>query len=130
MFDSGVFNYVNVLDKAADSSWDRHDAIINNIANAQTPDYKRTDISFEAELKRALGSSGSASIGDRVGDVDLSRIEGEAYTDSENFSYRLDGNNVDIDTENVMMAANKMKYDALIQCISGEFSGLQSVMKG
>ena len=44
MFQSSVFNYVNVLDKAADASWLRNEAISNNIANATTPNYKRQDV--------------------------------------------------------------------------------------
>ena len=44
MFQSNVFNYVNVLDKAADASWLRNDAIGNNLANVDTPGYKRQDV--------------------------------------------------------------------------------------
>lgn len=130
MFNSGVYDYINVLDKAADASWNRNDAISNNIANNDTPGYKRQDVSFEHELERALGSSGYKSLGKKVGAVELQRIDGRPYTDHEEYSYRLDGNNVDIDTENVMLASNSIKYNALIQSINGEFRSLQSVMKG
>ena len=47
MFQSKVFDYVNVLDKAADASWLRNDAIGNNLANVDTPGYKRQDVAFE-----------------------------------------------------------------------------------
>ena len=53
MFDSGAFNYINVLDKAADASWIRNEAIANNIANVDTPGYKRKDISFNTFLLRS-----------------------------------------------------------------------------
>jgi len=130
MFDSGVFNYVNVLDKAADASWKRSEAISNNLANISTTNYKRQDVSFEDELARALRGSEFESIGKRVGDVDISKLEGKTYTDRANTSYRLDGNNVDPELENVMLATNQIKYDALIQSINGEFQSLQSAMKG
>ena len=55
MFQSSVFDYVNVLDKAADASWLRNDAIGNNLANVDTPGYKRQDVAFEDVLKRELG---------------------------------------------------------------------------
>ena len=41
MFNSSAFDYINVLDKAADAAWLRNDAISNNIANVDTPGYKR-----------------------------------------------------------------------------------------
>ena len=51
------------------------------------------------------------------------------YTDAANFSYRLDGNNVDIDTEGVELAANQIKYNGLISSINQEFTNLKLVMK-
>lgn len=37
MVSTGAFNYINVLEKAADASWIRNAAISNNIANVDTP---------------------------------------------------------------------------------------------
>ena len=61
MINTSVFDYVNVLDKAADASWTRNKAISNNLANAATPNYKRQDVTFEAELRRSaiVGNPGS-----------------------------------------------------------------------
>lgn len=50
MFQSNVFDYVNLLDKAADASWLRNEVIGNNISNATTPGYKRQDVAFESLL--------------------------------------------------------------------------------
>ena len=44
MFNSNVFNYVNVLQKAADAAWLRNDVLSNNISNVSTPGYKRQDV--------------------------------------------------------------------------------------
>ena len=57
MINSSVFDYINVLDKASDASWTRNEIIANNIANVDTPGYKRQDLNFEDELERALGHS-------------------------------------------------------------------------
>ncbi len=46
MINSNVFDYINVLDKAADASWTRNEIISNNIANVDTPGYKRQDLNF------------------------------------------------------------------------------------
>ncbi len=129
MINSDIYNYVNVLDQAADAAWLRNEAISNNIANVNTPDYKRQDVSFEEELKHALKANKYVSLDQKVGDINLKHIEGRVYTDSANYSYRLDGNNVDIDNENVELASNQIKYNAMIQSISGKFTDLQRVMK-
>ena len=132
MIRSDVYNYINVLDKAADASWLRNEAISNNIANVDTPNYKRQDVSFEAELQHALGASKFRSLDDKVADLNgerLSHIEPRTYIDHAGFSYRLDGNNVDIDTENVELASNQIKYNALVQSSDQEFKNLKSVIK-
>lgn len=129
MFDLGVYDYVNVLDAAADAAWLRNEAIANNIANNDTPNYKRQDVAFESELKKALKRSNGDSTDEIVSNMNLSRVTPRTYTDYANYSYRMDGNNVDIEQENVTMAENTIKYEALINSISTEFKNLQSVMK-
>ncbi len=128
MSTTNMFSYVNVLDKAADASWLRNQAISNNIANVDTPGYKRQDVAFEAELTRMLNKVEYDSMDARVYNMQLSKIEPRVYTDAYDFSYRLDGNNVDIDTENVYMAQNQVTYNGLITCMQNEFSNLRMAM--
>ena len=129
MLNSNVFDYVNVLGKAADASWLRNDILANNLANVDTPGYKRKDIDFESQLRRALGSSRYESVDSKVSHVTSTELEGRVYTDAANFSYRLDGNNEDIDTENVELASNQIKYNGLMSGINQEFANLKMVMK-
>ena len=129
MINSDIYNYVDVLDKAADAAWVRNEAISNNIANVNTPGYKRQDVSFEEELKHALKANKFVPLDQKVDNLDLDRIEPKVYTDSANFSYRLDGNNVDIDSENVELASNQIKYNAMVQSIDGTFTNLRTVMQ-
>ncbi len=128
MINSNVFDYVNVLQKAADASWERNEVLANNIANVNTPGYKRKDIDFEAQLRRALGSSRYESVDSKVSHLKSSEITPRVYTDASNFSYRIDGNNVDIDTEGVELASNQIKYQGLTMSINQEFANLKSVM--
>lgn len=129
MIQTNVFDYIRVLDKAADASWLRNEAISNNIANVDTPGYKRQDVAFESVLKQALGMSRYETMDAKVANLKLHRLNGRPYTDYANFSYRIDGNNVDIDNENVMLAENQLRYQGLITAIGQEFSNLQAVMK-
>lgn len=129
MINSNVFDYVNVMGKAADAAWQRNEIIANNIANVDTPNYKRQDINFEAQLRRALGESRYETVDAKVAHITSTELEPRVYTDSANFSYRIDGNNVDIDTENVELASNQIKYNGLVTSINHEFSNLKMVMK-
>ena len=129
MIQTNAFDYINVLDRAADAAWQRNEAISNNIANVDTPGYKRQDVAFESVLQQALGNNRYESMDDKVANVDLSRLRGRAYLDYANYSYRLDRNNVDIENENVMLAENQLKYQGLISSINQEFTNLKTVMK-
>lgn len=129
MIQTNAFDYINVLYRAADAAWQRNEAISNNIANVDTPGYKRQDVAFESVLQQALGNNRYESMDDKVANVDLSRLRGRAYLDYANYSYRLDGNNVDIENENVMLAENQLKYQGLISSINQEFTNLKTVMK-
>ena len=126
---TNVFDYINVLDKAMDASWIRNDAISNNIANADTPGYKRQDVNFETQLAKALHSSRYTSMDAKVADLKLKRLEPIPYRDYSGLSYRIDGNNVDPDTEAVYLAKNQVVYQGLELSANQEFKNLQAVMK-
>ena len=129
MLNSNVFDYVKVLDKAADASWLRNEAIANNIANVDTPGYKRRDVNFEDVLDREMRDARYVSVDQKVNRLMTSRLEVGTYEDHGDFSYRMDGNNVDIDTENTELASNQLKYNALIQSVNQEFARLNAVIK-
>lgn len=128
MINSQVYNFVNVLDKAADASWIRNEVISNNISNATTPNYKRKDVEFESYLLAQLEGANSSTLGTTVAGIDLDSLEATSYTEYSQLSYRLDGNNVDIDTENVELASNQIKYQALVGSVSHEFTMIKTAM--
>ena len=129
MINSNVFDYVNVLNKAADAAWTRNDVLANNIANMDTPGYKRKDVDFESQLKQAMRNTRFKSVDARVSAINDTELETRVYTDASGFSYRLDGNNVDIDTETARLAENQIKYNGLVQSMNEEFTNLKMVMK-
>ena len=127
MINSNIYDYVNVLDKAADASWMRQEAISNNIANVNTPGYKRQDVAFEDSLQEAISNSRYRSTDEKVANLSKADLRIRSYTDSSGFSYRLDGNNVDIDTENAALARNQLKYNALGDSINHEVFMIKAV---
>lgn len=131
MFTTNVFDYTNILDKAADASWMRENVITNNIANIDTPGYKRQDVDFESVLQKALGKTKYSSLDKKVRELnqDLGKLTTTSYTDAANYSYRLDRNNVDENTENAELASESPRYQLLTTAITNNFSRMQTVLK-
>lgn len=126
---SNVFDYINVMGTTLDATAKREALISNNIANVNTPNYKRKDIRFETELKNAFVRAEGDNVDFRVKDIDLEALEPETYTDYSELSYRYDGNNVDINTENALAAENQIKYNGLMDLVNKNFAQIQSVLK-
>lgn len=133
MFGSGAFDYINVLNKAADVKVYRNEVISNNIANVDTPNYKRKDVLFEENLQRALenasdGMGSAATLKQKVANIDLNQAKEVTYICHNGLSYRQDGNNVDMATEQTELAANQIQYQALVDSMTQEFSRIRSVL--
>lgn len=128
MIGSGIYDYINVLDKAADASYMRNEVLANNIANVDTPGFKRSDVDFQSVLAAELGRTKYTPLDRKIKKVDLEQLMVSPYKDHANFSYRLDRNNVDIDIENVELAANQITYQGLIQSIGEEFNRMKTAM--
>ena len=112
--------------RALDASSLRQELIANNLANVNTPGFKRQDVAFEAKLSHALSERrlrGSAA----VNPVDS--VRPEIITQSST-SQRVDGNNVDMESENVNSAINTLRYEALSQMVGGYFGGLKAAISG
>ena len=109
----GAFGYVNVLKTAADASW------------------LRQDVEFSTYLNSAIeqAASPASTLTQKVNNIDLDNITTRTYTDNATLSYRLDGNNVDLSTENAELASEQLNYTALIDSINNEFSRMKAVIK-
>ncbi len=129
MITSDAYNYINILNKAASASWTKNEIIANNIANVDTPNFKRSDMNFEEALKKAMTQADTNNMDKKVSNIRLSSLNPEIYTDYEELSYRYDGNNVDIDTENAYLADNQIKYYAYLDAINKEFDRIKMVLQ-
>ena len=128
MITSGIYNYVNILDKAADAANLRNELLTNNIANVSTPNYKRTDLDFESVLQGELAGEKNLSKAVKKANQNLETLDAQVYTDNASLSYRLDGNNVDINTEEARLAENQIKYQALVDLMNQEFARYNTVL--
>ena len=128
MITSGIYNYVIILDKAADAANLRNELLTNNIANVSTPNYKRKDLDFESVLQGELAGEKNLSKAVKKANQNLETLDAQVYTDNASLSYRLDGNNVDINTEEARLAENQIKYQALVDLMNQEFARYNTVL--
>ncbi len=120
LFSSG--NYQG-LKKMLDATVMRHEAIASNLANLETPNYKRIDVdsSFSAELSRAVGSRNLS---------DISRLEPRMVVDKNAVAANRDGNTVQLDTELVHLQQNTMAHNMQTQFITSSIMKLKSAISG
>ncbi len=115
----------------------RRDVIANNIANADTPNFKRSEVDFESQLKRALDSERTPSFPQAVtNERDIPFYRPQDYrtvqprrildylTESKN-----NGNNVDIEQEGMDALNNQLMYTTIAQVISSQIQGVNIVLR-
>ncbi|MCG8569224.1 MAG: flagellar basal body rod protein FlgB, partial [Spirochaetes bacterium] len=117
---------IDIAQRGMDAAMMRSNVINNNIANATTPNYKRQDVTFGAELQRALNTEKNYP-GDPLKTTHEKHIPGFRVTDYRtvkakkivefNTYQNNNGNSVDIDKEMVESSKNTMYYNALAQRI-------------
>lgn len=128
MINSNMYDYVNVLDKAMDAAYIRHNVLANNVANDSTPNYKRQDVQFESILQASLAGGGRLDKKLEDLNMNLDEINSFIYTDHTSLAYRLDGNNVDIEQEEAYIAENTIRYNTLEELMSQEFARYKAVL--
>jgi flagellar basal-body rod protein FlgB len=92
-----------------------------NLANANTPSYKRKDIDFNVSLDEALGKT------DHSHAADMSAAARQAASDQT--SIAADGNNVDMEKEVQGIAETQLRFSALSQMAGAYFSDLKSAIR-
>ncbi|SES67206.1 flagellar basal-body rod protein FlgB [Natronincola peptidivorans] len=129
---SNIFGNIDIMTKALNASWKRNEVISNNIANVDTPNFKKSHVKFEELLHSYLQNDSipGKTTHDNHIRIGVSSIEDINYkiTTPQNYKTRRDGNNVDIDVEMAELAKNTITYDALSTRINGNFKKLKTVI--
>ena len=115
-------NTLKALDLALGAASQRQAVLSNNLANVNTPLYKRQDVNFDGVLAKALDSGQS---GDSESSL-LDSLTPTVKTDNTT-AMRADGNNVDVDNEMANLAENNVRYNALVQLAAKKLSTIQHV---
>lgn len=124
------------LENAIQASSMRQRVISNNIANNDTPYFKRSDVVFEELLAQAIGSQAGKALAGRLTDARHIPINGAYPSPSprvatdESTAFNNNRNNVDIEKEMAMLAENQLRYNLLSQQVSHEVKMLRIGIKG
>lgn len=116
---SGLLNDSNfrIMQKSLDALWLRQKVISNNIANIDTPGYKSKRVEFENILNNQLTSLNN----DQGTNNQLQSIEPQIIEDNK-YIMREDGNNVDIDAQNIELVRTQIQYEYMTRMISSAIS--------
>jgi flagellar basal-body rod protein FlgB len=135
--DSSFMRTQDLLQRSMSTSLIRQEVIADNIANADTPHFKRSEVTFESELWRALRSSDPNPFPAALTNKrhipfyrprDYRQVKPIVYLDYST-SYRNDGNNVDIEKEMVDSRENTLRYMAMAQRVGDNFRLLSIVLR-
>ena len=124
-----LFKPMDVMQRGLSVAWTRNAVIRNNIANVETPNFKATYVEFESLLARSLEEGGF--VGTRthpmhreIGKTNFMNVQ-PMLRQSRELSMRMDGNNVDIESENVRLAQNSLHYNTIMEKLNSEIRRLR-----
>lgn len=134
---------MDIMAKALDAYTLRNNTIASNIANADTPGYKRKEVEFESVLNKALeeAKTGSTMVANRdikgrianqanlkSGERIIDGIKATVFEQDTADMYRIDGNNVDIDNEMTELVKNQLRYSTVLSQINKQFQAMRTAM--
>ena len=129
---------LDLLHRTMDTAVLRRSVIANNIANADTPNFKRSNINFEAELQRALDSEKPS------GRLKAALTDGKHIPFQQSVDYRTvkpkkvldyltqtdnNGNNVDLEEEMMAELQNQLRYEIMTRSVANQFSQVNIVLR-
>lgn len=136
MLDS-LFENVNVVQQSLHGLTARQRAIGENVANADTPGYKRMEVTYERQLRAALKGKHEAK-NDLALKTESSRhfqLGPLASADATQLhrvndqSYRTDENNVDIEMEMTKLAETNIRYNTMATLARDKFEGIKGILR-
>jgi flagellar basal-body rod protein FlgB len=115
---SEINDIVDIIGAGIKAESLRQKTIANNVANLQTPGYRRVDVNFQDLLAKALESSG---------DGDLSDLEAVTYQ-PKNTVVKSNGNDVSLETEVGEMVKNSLRHKAYIRLLQKKYQQIDLAM--
>ena len=109
-----------VLEQAMAGASARQQVLANNIANADTPNFHRSDLDFRSQLANAV-----------AGD-NMDQLKGLTYQSATDTTapIQANGNSVNIDGEMANMSQNALDYETLVEIANARIKMISSAING
>lgn len=124
---------VSTFGKALEASNLRQKVISNNLANFNTPGFKKSVVAFEEilakELSPVVDKLELARTNERHIPIQISDLSPRVNTITQT-TLRTDGNNIDVDEEMAGLAKNTIYYNAIVRQLGSHFTSLKSIISG
>ena len=118
-----------MMEKTMGALWTRQSTILNNIANAETPNYKPQTVSFEDTLRMRLESAAGQQ--NRAGEAVRDVLDSTRPTVQEaQVSTRMDDNGVHVINESLELVRTGYQLQYLMQSISSDLATLRTAVRG
>lgn len=113
----------------------RHQVLANNIANVDTPNFKRSDVAFEEMLSQAIGRDGPGGLSGRRTDprhiaIGVRNDAAASVVTEDSTVINNNRNNVDIDKEMSLVAENQLRYNLYVQQVSHQAKMMRIGIEG
>lgn len=125
------------LESAVQAAEMRQRVISNNIANVDTPHFKRSEVLFETLLQQSLGSNQKMQIAGKRTDnrhiaigSEVAKIPVAKVTTDQSTSMGNNNNNVDVDSEMALLAKNQLNYSFYIQQLNHDMKMMSIAIEG
>ncbi|MFP4484050.1 MAG: flagellar basal body rod protein FlgB [Spirochaetota bacterium] len=136
-FDNGFGRSMDILHRTMDVNLLRRDVIANNIANADTPNFKRSAVNFETQLRDALENPREPRFAAALTNekhipfrqpMHYQDVRPTRFLDTQTTA-KNNGNNVDIEQESMNLLNNELMYTLLTNSISSQLSRVNLVLR-
>lgn len=122
MFINKLFNQNSILESAMQATSFKNNVLLQNIANSDTPNYKRKTVNFESNLQTVIDQY------KKTGVANPSLVTKNLKVSELNNKVTLDGNGVDIETEMIEFYKNSMKYDIITNSVLSNLGKIDNVI--
>ena len=117
------------LERELDQTAFRHQVLVSNLANVDTPGYRTRDVpSFTGEIERAM--AGSSAFGPSEEDLPALPVMTPVAREVRGLMERPDGNNVSVERESLLLAQNQLRFEVAVAFLKSEFHRLSLAITG
>ena len=120
-------NALLMMERSMDFLWTKQTAILDNLANVETPNYKTKYVTFEETFRSRLQAASNGSASDMRDALKNTRATIHV---ADNETARMDGNGVDATEQSIELARNALQQQHVMNAISTDLSLIRTAIRG